>query len=327
MKLRLFPIIVLFFIVLSIACQSKTEPMKKEKAKVLFVKAQDKIDVLFNDKLFTSFVYKQDYTKPVLFPVNSPSGIQVNRSFPFANVEGEKQDHPHHAGLFFTVDKVNGTGFWNTTKIPPQIKFVSLNTMTSDDDKGILSVTHEWTNEKGEVLLQEDRTMEFSGCCNQNIIDFDITLTAVNQKVVFEDTKEGMFAIRVAHWLKEKAGNSYYLSSNGDKGEKNVWGKRASWVALQGKKDSTVVGIAILNHPESINYPTYWHARAYGLFAANPLGQSAFQKTRGEEQVVPYNLTLGPGQKAFFKFRVIIFEGDKSKEELDNNFENYIQTN
>ena len=40
--------------------------------------------------------------------------------------------------------------------------------------------------------------------------------------------------------------------------------------------------IAIFDHPGNVNYPTYWHARGYGLFAANPLGRYAIgDKTSG----------------------------------------------
>ena len=36
------------------------------------------------------------------------------------------------------------------------------------------------------------------------------------------------------------------------------------------------VTIAIFDHPGNPGYPTYWHARGYGLFAANPLGRHIF---------------------------------------------------
>ena len=140
---------------------------------------------------------------------------------------------------------------------------------------------------------------------------------------MFGDTKEGMFAIRTAQWLREKDGTGRYFSSNGDEKAANIWGKRARWVALEGEKDGKKVGIAILNYPKSANYPTYWHARDYGLFAANPLGQLAFQKSRKVENPKAFALTLEPGETAHFNFYIIIYDGSKTPEQLEKLFARY----
>ncbi|HPG41444.1 MAG TPA: PmoA family protein [bacterium] len=264
-------------------------------------------------------MYSDTLTKPILFPLTSPSGIVVTRGFPLLKVEGESMDHPHHTGLFFTYDEVNGSGFWNNTTYPPQIRLEKIVKMQGGDT-GTLSVILRWYDHNNQPLLQEDRTMLFSAHKNAYNLDFSATLTALDTTVVFTDTKEGMFAIRVAEWLKEQDTGSRYRSSTGKETEKDIWGTRAEWVTLQGKKDNQTVGIAIFNHPQSVNYPTWWHARAYGLFSANPLGQAVFQKGRGEEEPAPYNLTLEPGKSALFRFLVYIYEGPRSNEELQEQF-------
>ncbi len=292
---------------------------------VKFVVGDKKIDVMVNGKFFTSFLYNETLTKPVLFPVMSPSGMTMTRSFPFKEVEGESHDHPHHTGIFFTYDRVNQDGFWNNTKTPPQIKLVKVAHVV-EGEKGTITAKMDWDGVSGKTLLKEDRKMVFIPAKKQTIIDFTMKLTAQDTTVVFRDTKEGMFAIRVAPWLKEKGHTGKYLSSNGDETEKNVWGRRAKWVRLQGNDNGKVAGIIIMNHPESTNYPTYWHARGYGLFAANPLGQSVFQRTRKEEEVKEYNLTLQPGKSALFKFRMIIYEGNQTKDQIDQEFAQYVAT-
>jgi hypothetical protein len=115
------------------------------------------------------------------------------------------------------------------------------------------------------------------------------------------------------------------VSSEGDRQEKNIWGKRARWVCLEGEKEGRAVGIAIFNHPESVNYPTYWHARGYGLFSANPLGQYAFEKGRGVEKLEALNLTLEVGESANFRFRMVVYEGEKTSAELEGEFEEFVQ--
>ena len=243
----------------------------------------------------------------------------LTRGFPFENLPGESNDHPHHTGIFFTYDKVNHDGFWNNTTSPPQIKHIK----TTKMENGQLSTISHWVGKSGKQLLEEKRDMVFSAQANQYAIDFNITLTAQDEKIVFGDTKEGMFAIRVADWLSEDKGTGKYLDSDGNIGEPNIWGKKAAWVRLEGQKNGQTIGIAIFNHPTSECFPTYWHARGYGLFSANPLGQLDFLKGRNVENPQPLNFTLYPGQSALFRFRMIIYEGQKSAENIEREFQNF----
>jgi hypothetical protein len=295
-------------------------------ARIEFVERPDRIDVTADGRHVTSYVYGNDpnmvlvetdrlLTKPVLYPLYSPSGIRVTRHFPLEKLEGESADHQHHTGLYFTYDEVGEEkGFWGNSKTPlPAIKHVR----TVRKGNGALSVVLHWLGKDGGVVLEETRDMAFGASEGRYIIDFSIDLAAENKTAVFHDTKEGMFAIRVADWLREKGGTGQYLSSNGETTEKNVWGKRARWMRLQGQKDGKTVGIAILNHPASANFPTYWMARGYGLFSANPLGQYVYQRHHKYDPPQRLDLTLKKGQTAHFGFRVVIYEGDMTPEKIE----------
>ncbi len=288
---------------------------------VTFQKEEKQIDVLINGKKVTSYIIADTLTKPVLYPVSTLNGLLVNRGYPFKDVKGESRDHPHHAGIFFTYDKVNDSGFWNNTHYPPQVQHTGIEQI-SEGDSGVLKTTSQWVNKDNKPLLLEKRKMVFIPQKNEYYLDFTITLSALDEKVIFGDTKEGMFAIRVAPWLKEEE-TGKYLSSNGDENEKGIWGTRAKWVKLEGNKNDQQAGIAILNHPSSVNYPTYWHVRGYGLFSANPLGQYVFQKARGVENPEPFALELEPGESTVFKFRMVIYDGARSPEEIEQIFINY----
>jgi hypothetical protein len=298
---------------------------------ITFSESKYQVDVKIGGKLFTSYLHTPDpdrsllapgvlQAKPVLYPVLSPSGTAMTRGYPFDEVPGEDQDHPHHMGIYFTVDRVNGeqNGFWNNSKNPlPAIRHVKVLAKKEGSGKGSLATLSEWIGTNGKPLLQETREMVFLVLDESSYaIDFTITLEPVQGEVAFEDTKEGMFAVRVAQWLTEKE-TGRYLNSQGEELEEGVWGKRASWIRLQGKKDGRPLGIAILDHPTSTNAPTYWHARGYGCFSVNPLGQLDFQKAHKEAEAEAFNLRLQPGQKALFKYRVIIYEGDLGQENLD----------
>lgn len=308
-KNRLIAITALFLTVTAASCAGPS---------IVFHEGEDRIDVTVAGEPFTSYLHGDDLTKPILYPLYSPSGIRLNRGFPLVEVKGESRDHPHHAGLFFTYDRVNDTGFWNNTTSPPRIEHVEVAKAEGGRGEATLAIKAHWTGMNGEVLLEERRMMVFSAASGIRTIDFEIELEAGKEEVVFFDTKEGMFGIRVAPWLKEKGGSGEYLASTGERTAKNVWGRRAAWVRLQGKKDGAAAGIMICDHPDSVNHPTFWHARDYGLFAANPLGQAVFERSRGNKEALPFRLVLAPGETASFRFRVILYEGDRTVPELES---------
>ncbi len=306
-------------------CSPKQEK-EVNPAKFHVFKSHNQIHILRNDQHITTYLFDSVLLKPILYPLYSPSGIQIERHYPLTWVEGESHDHPHHTGLFFTYGtegEVNGNNFWAGQEGLSRIQHTRVTEIKKEADKAILGISADWIGRRGETILKEDRTMEFSGNERQNIIDFIFRLTAVTEDVELKDTKEGLFAIRVADWLSETRGDGKYLSALGDTTEANVWGKPAKWVRLEAVKDGLNIGIVIMNHPSSVNYPTYWHARGYGLFSANPLGRSVFREGRGLDNPVPLNFTIPRGETALFKFRMIIYERDLSPDQIESIFKSY----
>jgi hypothetical protein len=156
----------------------------------------------------------------------------------------------------------------------------------------------------------------------------------LKEKVLFKDNKEGVLGLRVTRALEhpskspefftDSAGRpmsvpkldntgvtGLYRSSEGKSGEA-VWGTRGSWVMLSGIVEGEKVTVAILDQPKNPGFPTYWHARGYGLFAANMLGEKVF--TDGKQE---FNFSLEPGESALFHYRIVIFSGDTSPEQVD----------
>jgi hypothetical protein len=148
------------------------------------------------------------------------------------------------------------------------------------------------------------------------------------------DNKEGMFAIRVTRELElpskgkvkvtdshgvvteveasdDKSVSGSYLSSEGIKDDA-VWSTRGKWMKLSGVVNGEKVAIVIFDHPGNAGYPTYWHARGYGLFAANTLGQKVF--SNGKEEM---NLSLEKGESSTFRYRLAIFSGEPTLEEIE----------
>lgn len=297
--------------------------------------AEQKVDVLVDGKLFTSYIYPATIKKPVLWPVVSPAGNTITRSYPLVKVAGERVDHPHHVGIWFNYGDVNGLDFWNNSDaIAPDkaknygtIIHQSVDKMKQGKSGAELAVSADWVDISHKKLLIEKTTFKFSATSACRIIDRVTTLKAVNGDVKFTDNKEGVYAIRVATELElpskgaiemtDAHGNvtkvekpdlskvkGDYLSSEGITGEK-VWGTRGRWMQLHSELNGEKVSIVIIDHPSNPGYPTYWHARGYGLFAANTLGQKALSNGKDE-----LNLALPNGKSVTFRYRLVVFSGE-----------------
>ena len=294
-------------------------------------KANNEIDIKIDGKLFTAYLYSDRLMKPVLFPIITANDDTITRGWPLAPRPLDHVDHPHHIGLWFNYESVNGLDFWNNSSaIAPEkkshygrIRHVHVDKITTGKDGAALEVSAFWENAAGKRLLKQQTKYVFAQLKNMRTIEMSVKLTALDKEVDFKDTKDGLIAIRMRTELEQpstvrekyidSSGNiasnkqtnqavatGLYRSSAGVKGDA-VWGSRAKWVALDGRLRNNDVSVVILDHPANIGYPTYWHARGYGLFAANPLGQKVFSK--GKEAL---NLTLKPGASTQFKYKVLI---------------------
>ena len=273
-------------------------------------------------KPFTTFHLGEKNNKPFLAPLRSASGKIITRGFPMEDIPGESRDHLHHTGLWFSYDDVNGVKFWENdpSYTKPNIgRIVVTHTQRKDGDKsGTLNATMEWRDPAGKVLLVENRDMIFYSDAKLRTIDFHITLTAA-QDVTFGDTKEGAFAIRLADNFTERKG-AKIVDANGRVGMKNVWGKRSNWVDYTAEVDGEQLGVAMFDNPQNPHFPTYWHARDYGLFSLNPFGQNAFDEN------MPENKTkLAKGQKLTLRWRVLIHPGDAAAAGVADLYKQYAQ--
>ncbi len=281
-------------------------------------------------KPFTTFIYPDSLEKPVLYPIYAPDGQLITRGFPLKPRPGEPVDHPHHIGLWFNYENVNGLDFWNNSYAIPADRKAQYGWIRTDSVSAAgsaLYYTAHWIDQQKRPLLLERTTFHFTANATEWIIDRSTTLTALaDTGASFPDAKDGVLGLRVTKELqlpsntpgefiddkgnitKVAAGNSpdingTYLTSEGKTGD-SAWGTRARWCMIYGKKGDDTLSIAISDNSANPGYPTYWHARGYGLFAANPLGQRIF--SNGREKL---NFHLDKGQSATFRYRVIIAAG------------------
>src|SRR6185436_4140537 len=107
--------------------------------------------------------------------------------------------------------------------------------------------------------------------------------------------------------------------AEGKTGEKEVWGKASPWVDYAGTMDGEAIGIAIMDHPTNPRHPTYWHSRAYGLFAANIFGLHDFYNDKSKDG----SLELKKGGTLRFRYRVMIHSGDAAAAKIADQYQKF----
>jgi hypothetical protein len=325
---------------------SKDELAQRRPVSVTANESAKRVDISIGGKPFTSYIWPDQVKKPVLDPIRSAGGTIVTRGWPLAPRPGERIDHPHHVGLWFNYESVNGLDFWNNSDAIKAEERSKMGTILhrrivsakGGADRGELTTESDWVTSTGTVLLHERTQFVFSGDATTRTIDRIATLTAADQKVVFADAKDGMLGMRVARQLEQPSNEPLvftdiagratevakmdntgvtgeYLSSEGKKGDA-VWATRGKWTLLAGAIGARPITIAMIDHPQNPGFPTYWHARGYGLFAANPLGQKIFSE--GRETM---NFTLQPGASATFRYRVVVLEEKAPADRIQRDFD------
>lgn len=312
---------------------------------------QQRVAVQVGGEPFTAYLFdgrREELAKPVLYPIYSSGGAPITRGYPIDPRPGERVDHPHHIGHWLNYGDVNGLDFWNNTGDVPEeereefghIVHRRVEGTESGSGRGELEVQMDWRGPEEETLLREETRFVFRAGPDRRVIDRITRLTAKGRRVELTDNKEGFFAIRVARELEHPAEDpirivgkdgtpreepvehnegvsGQYLNADGVT-DRPVWGTRSPWVLLRGIVGGDSVGVAILDHPENVGHPTYWHARGYGLFSANPLGQAVFSE--GEERL---DYALESGESVTFRHRILIRTGTPSASALQSEYEQW----
>ncbi|MEZ4828850.1 MAG: PmoA family protein [Bacteroidia bacterium] len=318
---------------------------------VLLYPSDTAVEIRVGEQMVTRLHFTKDLPKPVLYPVTSTEGTEITRGFPLNPREGDRIDHPHHIGIWFNHGDVNGLDFWNNSDAIAEEKRdkygaivpVKILTTRSDAHGAIIETLSEWQNHEGRPLLKEKTSYLFSVDGNAWILDRKTRLSALGDPVTFSDSKEGMYGIRLRQELElptakparriDATGkvsatpitehlltSGSYLTSEGLTDD-DAWGKTARWIRLSGNVEGKTISIIFMDHPGNQNFPAYWHARDYGLFAVNNLGRQSYNKK--EDQV---KFTLTKKQSTTFFHRMIVVEGappDAAK--IENWYKEFVQ--
>jgi hypothetical protein len=266
-------------------------------------------------------------------PLRTARGLTISRPFPVENeVAGGDPNspsfEPHQRPLYFAHGNINGLNFWGESVFDRYYGEHSLQAyghlanpkieqIRSGAASGSVTASFSLADPNGRVVGRQTEEFVVSGDNSQRVIDCTFVLWAANGPITLGDSKEGTFGIRLGPELSAPLGRM--LNSEGGEGEKNIWGKPANWVAYSGSISGQKVGIAVFDHPTSFRHPTTWHARGYGLLAANPFGLREFTNDPAKDG----SWTIPEGQSLTFKYRVLIYDGEMSRVELDAAYRRY----
>jgi len=313
-------------------CQSIRTPtpapgtlQKGPSPRVHLLATNDVVRVELDGQRFTEYHFK-DVSRPFLYPLLGPGGVPLTRRWPMEEFPGEEHDHPHHRSFWYSHGDVNGQDLWSEVAGAGRTVHQQFLTQSSGADKGVLSTRNEWRAKDGRVLGHDERTYTFYAAKgNQRIIDFAVKIFATDQELVLGDTKEGTLALRVAESMrvtqpKNQPGAGRLVNSRGQVNG-DVWGQRAEWADYSGPVDGTTYGIAIMDHPSNPRHPTWWHARDYGLFAANPFGLHDFEK----QPKGAGDFKVPAGGSVTFRYRVVLHLGNAETAQMAAQYEDFRQ--
>lgn len=326
--------IVLLGIAASLCCSSHTVEGAAEPVQVQ--RSGYEINVTIGGKPFTTYYFNPDVAKPYLQPLRSARGTIVTRGFPIGNTVPPDHIHdralePHQRPLYFAHGDIDGLDFWSEQVFNKfygralgshaygRMVFRRIDEMRGGPDSGVIQAEFDLISPNKRVIATETQKFTFRGDEQSRTIDCDFVVHAEENPVVFGDTKEGTFGIRLAPELDSPP--AHMVDSNGAEGEKGIWGTRANWVDYDGTVNGENLGIAVFDSPRSFRHPTYWHARGYGLFAANPFGISFF--TRDPKQ--DGSAAIQPGKSLLFRYRVFIHHGDYQQAHVAEDYRQYAE--
>jgi Methane oxygenase PmoA len=312
-----------------------------EPAGVSITVGKDRIDFRHRGALTATYHIGPDVAKPYFWPLNDPDGQPLTRPWPMvADAPGEKKDHPHQKSAWFChgdvipegvevkhkIRGVEGVDFWSEAKGHGRIVCTKVEPPHQEKDHGWVTTHNEWRTADGMKVLDETRTIHFYDFGGAQLLVLDIDLGASVVPITFGDTKEGSMGVRVRQSLNaDRPGKGTLTNADGKVGEKGpngCWGRISAWCDDSGPVDGKTAGVAIFADPRNA-VPSCWHARGYGLVAANPFGRdrSGFPDMKGNHQLVK----LAKGEHLKLRYGLFLHRGDAKEAKVADYYERFMK--
>lgn len=304
---------------------------------VVLSKKADRVRVEIGGQLFTEYVFGDGASRPYCYPILAADGTALTRDFPMKETAGEDTDHPWHRSLWFAHSMVNGVDFWNEgtgdVARSPKAKGRTVQdelVEVSSGDVGVIRAHVRWVAPDNKLVCTDERTLRFRGEGETRMLDYEVTWHALpDSPLLLGDNKDGTMAIRVAQWMtmphkykkQDLPGMGHIVTSTGVR-DAAAWGQRADWCDYHALREGKIYGVAIFDHPENLRHPTWWMARDYGLFGANPFGQHDYENLKDQPHIGDY--TIPAGGSLTLRYRFVFHVGDEKTAQLAERYREYV---
>lgn len=294
-----------------------------DEPKLTAKQSANSVTIFAGEQPVASYVFADEkIARPFYAHVFTSDGIAVTRNHP--PKQGEPADHADmHPGIWLAFGDLSGHDFWRNKGRVKHEGF--LTEPKAEEGRVSFAVRNEYS-----VALKDGETKIASEICRHTwrlqdgnlllTLDSEFAPAEATQPLVFGDQEEMGLGVRMATSLRVKGAGGEIRTSNGQRNEKEAWGKQASWCDYSGTIGSRKVGATLMPHPGNFR-ASWFHVRDYGLMVANPFGQNAF--TRGEKSRVE----VKPGEKLRLRFGVWIHSGTaQSNEKIETAYKFYIKS-
>jgi hypothetical protein len=274
-------------------------------AKITAVRVGSKINVTIDNKFFTSYIFSEDEKYPFFYPVNGPvSGGSVTSM--------RNAIYPHHTSLFFGCDLVNGGNWWQEGLDRGRIISVNAEIVKQGGDSVVISDECIWSRPGAISPIKDTRRIIITApSASLNQIDIEIKMEMLVD-VTIRKTNHSLFSARMAADLAVTNGGTM-INAEGEKSEKNTFGKNSAWIDFYGKRGDAIEGLAIFQHPTNPWYPSPWFTRDYGFMSPTPM----YWPENGTETSMKKGTVLN------LRYRVLVHSGDHIQAKIAEAFEKY----
>ncbi|REJ91891.1 MAG: hypothetical protein DWQ34_12755 [Planctomycetota bacterium] len=264
-------------------------------------RADGRVAIACGDQILATYVYVDDeISRPYFCDVCTPAGVQVTRNHP--PEEGDLLDHAtFHPGIWMAFGDLSGHDSWRLKAAVRHVEFVR--EPAAGDGVASFSVRNRYLTEDGDsTICEEVCRYEIELLVDAWLLRWDSRFSS-DREFVFGDQEEMGLGARLATPIAENQAQGGLLTdAEGRTTAGEIWSRQAAWCDYSGAIEGHRVGITIIPHPENFR-ASWWHARNYGFFAANPFGRNAF--TRKEKSRV----VVAPGEEFRLRFGVVIHDG------------------
>jgi len=278
------------------------------------------LQITIGGKPFASYYTGTSKTpRPYFAHVKTPSGVQVTRNHPPR--EGiDSDDHAtYHPGIWLTFAGINGNDYWRLKKKTEHEMYIGK--PQGGPGRGSFTVSNYYLDSLesgGNRIAHEICRYTTLVRPNYYILIYDSTISSDKSDLVFGDDQEYGLAIRVQTPIEERYGGQI-LNADGLTGAENLYGKASDWCDYSGVIDDTLIGMTVMPDPKNFRR-SWYHARDYGLIAANPFGRKGVAGGKKSEVLVK------KGEKFHLGFGVAIYSAPKgSKVDRNAMYQDYLK--